>query len=411
MVVARTFNGLEITLKASGYGRFGGAALLVVWMAFWVVGEVLVGGILVQGGWSLLTGLPPGEGRAPLEPAPAMAAGVLLLGWFSLWTLGGVLASREVLRLLFGRDRLQLSPDALLVERGFGLFRERQTIPRAMVRRFRHRILGKVLAADTDRGSMELTRLGTANEMDELVAALNAEWTLNPDAPLAGSLPEKWTEARAPEGDVILIKDPSGRRKQAMVFWGVCLLLAAVGGSLLRAAIAQPSLLAIGLMVAAVAGFTGWGAYRLSWCRDEWVLGAGWLRLQRRVRGRVEPRFEVAALRLEEDQDSDGDLWYRLVALTAEAVPPLPVREALRQGRVVMSVVGDPTDVDALGRWLARRCGVPLQDGTTAKARARDAERLREQLAASGRLGRWLARRFDAPRAVVSDRSARPPER
>jgi hypothetical protein len=61
-----------------------------------------------------------------------------------------------------------------------------------------------------------------------------------------------------------------------------------------------------------------------------------------------------------------------------------------------MSVVGDPTDVDALGRWLARRCGVPLQDGTTAEARAREAERLREQLAASGRLGRWLAQRLNA---------------
>jgi hypothetical protein len=287
-----------------------------------------------------------------------------------------------------------LGPDAIMVERGFGLLRERQTMPRVSVRRFHRRSRGHAVGADTDHGSVELSDLGAPDEIDRLVAALNAEWRLDPDAPRSGFLPEGWNEALAPEGDAILIKDPSRRKKQAMVLWVVCLSLAAVGGYVLFAATAPESLRMVGLIIAAGAGFAGWGAYRLSWCRDEWVLGAGRLRLQRRVRGRAQPRFEASALRLEEHSDSDGDLWYKLVALDAGASPLLPIREARRHECGVMSVAGDPTDVDNLGRWLAQRCGLPLEDATTAEGRAREAERLRQQLAASGRVGRWMARRL-----------------
>jgi len=390
----RTFQGLEVTLKATGYGRFGGAAFLLVWLAVWVVGEVLVGWILIRGGWSLLTGLPPGEGREMLETAPALGAGVFLLFWLAFWTLGGVLAGRELLRLLAGRDRLVLRPDALMVERGFGLFRARQEISREQVRRFHGRAHGNILFADTIRGGIELTRYGTAAEFDELAAALNADWKLSPDAPPGGVLPVGWNEMLAPEGDAILVKDPVVRRKQAAVAWFVFLLLAPVAAYILQASIAQLSLLALGAIVAVGAGFAGWGAYQLTYCRDEWVLGTGSMRLQRRSRGRAEPRFEAAALRLREEKDSDGDPWFKLVAVSAAASPALSLREARRHERVVMGVAGDPTEVRNLGRWLAQRCGLPLQDGTTAEAKAQETELLRAQLAASGRLGRWVARRL-----------------
>ena len=394
MHLTRTFQGLEVTLKATGYGRFGGAAFLLVWLAFWIVGEVLVGWILIRGGWSLLTGLPPGEGRAPLETAPALAAGVFMLFWLAFWTLGGVLAGREVLRLLAGRDRLVLRPDALMVERGFGLFRTRQEIPRERVRRFHRRTHGNILSADTVRGGVELTRFGTSGEIDELAAALNAEWKLSPHAPREGVLPDAWSEAVATEGHAILIKDPAVRRKQAGVAWFVFLLLAAVGGYILQASIAQLSLLALGAIVAAGAVFAGWGAYQLTYCRDEWVLGTGSLRLQRRIRDRAHIRFEAVALRLREDKDSDGDPWYKLVAVSVGASPALSLRETRKLERVLMGAAGDPTEVRNLGRWLEQRCRLALQDGTTAEAKAQEVAQLRAELAASGRLGRWAARRL-----------------
>ena len=198
MIMTRTFNGLEVVLKPSGYGRCGGAAFLLLWLAFWVVGEVLVGGLLILGGWSVLTGLPPGEGRAPLETAPALGMDVFLLGWLAFWTLGGVLAWRKVLRLLFGRDRIVLRPDAIVAQRGFGLFRVRREIPRERVRRFHRLEHGNVLTADTLNGGVELTRLGTADELEQVAAALNSDWKLDPDAPLAGVLPDGWSETLTP---------------------------------------------------------------------------------------------------------------------------------------------------------------------------------------------------------------------
>lgn len=394
MLPTRTFQGLEITLKATGCGRFGGAVFLLVWLAFWVVGEVLVGWMLIRGGWSLLTGQPPGKGWETLETAPALGVGVFMLFWLAFWTLGGVLAGREVLRLLAGRDRLMLRPDALMVERGFGLFRARQEISREQVRRFHCRAHGNILFADTIRGGIELTRYGTAAGFEELAAAFNADWKLSPDAPHDGVLPEGWNEAVAPGGDAILIKDPVVRRKQAGVAWFVFLLLAAVGACIFQASVAQLSLLALGAMFAAGAAFAGWGAYQLTYCRDEWVLGTGSLRLQRRLRNRAEPRFEAVALRLREERDSDGDPWYKLVAVSAAASPALSPREARRRERVIMNVTGDPAEVCSLGRWLAQRCALPLHDGTTAAAKAEEMERLRAELAASGRFGRWVARRL-----------------
>jgi hypothetical protein len=394
MHLTRTFQGLEVVLKATGYGRFGGAAFLLVWLAFWVVGEVLVGGLLIWGSWCLLTGQPPGEGRAPLETAPALGVGVFMLFWFAFWTLGGVLAGRELLRLLAGRDRLVLRPDALMVERGFGVFRSGQEIPREQVRRFQRRAHGNILFADTIRGGIELTRYGTAAEFEELAAVLNADWKLSPDAPSGGVLPTGWSETPAPEGDAILIKDPAVRRKQAAVAWFVFLVLVGVGGYILHASLTQFSLLALGAMVAAGAGFAGWGAYQLTYCRDEWLLGDGCLRLQRRIRGRAEVRFEAVALRLREEKDSDGDPWYKLVAVSAAASPALSLREARRHERVIMSAAGDPCDVRNLGRWLAERCRLVLEDGTTAEAKAQEMAQLRAQLAASGRFGRWVARRL-----------------
>jgi len=80
--------------------------------------------------------------------------------------------------------------------------------------------------------------------------------------------------------------------------------------------------------------------------------------------------------------------------VSAAASPALSLHEARRHERVIMGVAGDPTEVRDFGRWLGQRCRLPLQDGTTAEAKAQEVELLRAELAASGRLGRWVARRL-----------------
>jgi hypothetical protein len=390
----RTFRGLEVELKVSGFGRFGGAAFLAVWMAFWVVGETLVAWILIHGAWALVTGQPPGEGKPPLETGPALGVGLFLVAWLALWTLGGVLAGRELLRLLFGRDLIVAGPDGVTVERGFGLFRTRETIARDRLRGFRRRATGNILMADTAGGTVELTRLGAGDALGKLAEVLNGEYRLNPAVASGGALPRAWVEAVAPEGQAILIKDPAVRRKQAAIAWVAFVALATVAGFVIQAALATPSLGALGAILAAAAGFMAWGAYRLSYVRDEWRLETGRLRLQRRTRGRVETRFEAAGLRVKEERDSDGDPWYRLVATRHAAAGVLSPQEARKQERLLLGVAGDPAEALNFGRWLQHRCALPLDDGTTAEAQARERADLQRQLAASGRLGRWMARRL-----------------
>src|SRR5262249_9593115 len=50
--------------------------------------------------------------------------------WLTLWTFGGIAAGRELLRLLFGRDRFLVNYDGLEVEQSFGLFRLVKRFPR-----------------------------------------------------------------------------------------------------------------------------------------------------------------------------------------------------------------------------------------------------------------------------------------
>lgn len=391
MKLERTFQGLEATLKVSGGSRFSGAIFLVVWLTFWVVGEGVVLGILFWGAWCLLTGQPPGAGKAPLQPGPAIATGLFLLFWVSFWTLGGVLAWRELLRLLFGRDRLLVRPDALEVIHGYGLFSTRRLIPREQLLRFYRPHPGNLLSAETTTGTVEISRLGTAGELDQLVAELNAEFKLSPQPIANGVLPDAWRELDSPEGDKILVQNPATRRKLALVMWVVTLILLPCALYLLSATRSQSSLGALAAIISAVTALATWGAYHLTWCRNEWRLTHGRIVLQKRKRGRAAATFEAATLQLREDKDSDGDLAYKLVAIQAGAPEFYPLSDARHQEKTIWTSSSDPTDLRNLGRWLAGRCTMPLADRTTVEAKAEDFEVLKQQLAASGRLGKWAA--------------------
>jgi len=113
MTLTRTPFGWEARFKRSGYGRWFDAAFLAVWLIFWAVGAGFALWLLGMGAWSLSLDMPLEPERAPLALGPALAAGAFLLVWTSLWTLGGVLAVAEFLRLTVGEDRIALTADRL----------------------------------------------------------------------------------------------------------------------------------------------------------------------------------------------------------------------------------------------------------------------------------------------------------
>src|SRR5690349_10476274 len=102
MIGERTNEGWQLELRTMGPPRYDGAACLAVWLCGWAAGEAFALGMLGRGAIAVRTATPPDPGRQPLEIGAALAMGAFLLVWLSLWTLGGIAAGSELLRLLWG---------------------------------------------------------------------------------------------------------------------------------------------------------------------------------------------------------------------------------------------------------------------------------------------------------------------
>jgi hypothetical protein len=392
MKLDRTAAGLEAQLRVSGFGRFFAAGFLGFWLAGWAAGEAFVVWILSAGAWSLLTGEPPDAGRERLRPELALPAGLFLLLWLSLWTLGGIAAARELLRLLFGRDRMLVRYDGVEIERSYGLLRSRRALRRDEIRRFYQSPTKTVLNIETTRGTIELTRLGTAEERTELAEALSAELKLPPEPETEGALPEGWCEILSPERDYVLVKDPAMRRKQAKATWIVCAVVSSIALYVISTVLQQPEMWGIALVLAAGALLIAWGGVWLSFGRNEWRLDKGRIVLQRRFGQNRTTRFEAVSLELDEDRSGEDGTSYLLSGVAAN-VPAEP--RSYKTGkhlRVIHRQTEDAAEPRKLGQWLSERCQLSLVDRTTAEAKGKELEQLKGQLANSGRLGRAALR-------------------
>jgi hypothetical protein len=392
MKLERTARGLEARFQVTGLGRFGGAAFLALWLIFWAAFEVLVLWVLAKGSWALLTSHPPAAGHQPLALGVALPLGLFLLFWLSFWTLGGLAAGHELLRLLFARDRIVATLKGLEIAHGYGLFHSRREVGRDEIRRFYRQPSGSTLCVETTLGAIELTQLGTADELAELEQALNQEFEVEAQPAPEGALPRGWREVVSPERDRVLVKDPAVRRKQALAMWIVCMPIASGAFYLALTAVARPDLRALALMLAAIAVAVGWGAVWLSFGRDEWRLDKGRLVLQRRFGMNRTRRFEAVSVELAEDHSGDSGPWYELKAVAASARSETRPHQAWRHRRTIHRQPDDPTEPRNLGLWLSQRCQLPVADRTTAEAKSKELDALMQQLADSGRLGRAASR-------------------
>ena len=379
-------------MDVTGIGRFFSAGFLAIWLAGWAVGEAFALWFLAVGARSLLTGQPPEPGREPLRPELALPAGLFLLFWLSLWTLGGVMAGRELLRMLFGRDRIRLGYEALEIEHSYGLFRSREALPRVELRRFYQKRGSAALCVETRRGMKELTRLGTLAERAELEQTLNAEIHSAGQPAPAGAIPAGWCELSSLERDRVLVKDPASRRKLAWTSWIVCASLSLIALYLLSATRGRSDQWAALLLFVALAAAAGWGAVWLSFGRNEWRLEKGRLLLQRRFGQNRTMRFEAASLELIEDNSGDDGPSYLLIAVAAGAPARTPNHNAGKHRRTIHRHCDDPTEPRNFGLWLHQRCQLPFADRTTADAKAEEFVALKQQLANSGRFGRVMLR-------------------
>ena len=397
MIGERVPEGWQARFKPSGPLRYVGAAFLMFWLCGWAVGEGIALTLLAKGVLALMNGAPFDEGRSPLQVGPALAIGAFLLLWLSLWTVGGVAAIGEVLRLLWAEDRIIANGSGLTVMRSRGPFRGRREIPRDVVRGILLVPRNDALVAETARARIELTRLGSHPDREEAAAALRSELGLpeKMPEPVTAVLPKGWAELITPEGERAVAVDAATQRVQARVAGVLALTVEGVAVALFVQAVHRLILLPIAIFAGLGGAGLTWAAVWLAYGRMEWRIGSGQLTLRRRFGASTKDLFEARRLELVVSRDSDGDQWFALEALRGGTPAPGPQHWSSGQSkdrRRITATVHEPTVPRLLGVWLSRAAGVPLEDRTSREAQEADISLSLDQLEKSGPLGRAAAR-------------------
>lgn len=400
MIGKQTFGDVEIRFRPRGAGRFVEAVFLSVWLCGWAAGEAFALFMIGHGIYSLVTGRPSFGSNKPIQLGAALAVGCFLAVWLTLWTVGGILAIRELLRSLWGEDRLVLNQEFLVRFRRIGPFVFTQRLARNEIRRVFLQRSGSglsTLAAQLGAGIVALTDLGTPAERSEAATRLRATLGLVEEDQSTGpaALPEDWQETISPRGGILLVPNLQTRRKQALVVSIIAIIAWTVAVLLAWESLFDLKLWVVTVMVGAAAAWLGWQALWLNRGRKEWRIERGKLVHQRRFGVEVTELAEARALELTESSDSDGDRWYELDAIDLSAPAYSTSRSAgkARERLQIHRAMHDPAESRCLGLWLSQRADIPFHDRVPDDA-ARQAEfaRLRDQLAQSGKLGQFAAR-------------------
>ena len=393
------------------------AAFLLFWLTGWAFGEAFALWFLGKGVAALLSGEAP-QGSA-LETAPIFAIGAFILFWLVFWTFGGVMAIRELLRILWGEDRILVSGSGLRVTHLVGPFRATKEYSRDVIRGFVLTRKYSALAMETAKDQVELSRLGTLEERQDATKELRRELglteTVLPGPGVEGApvtLPKGWEEIITPEGERALVPDLRNRANQARVVGVLALVMAIATFAVASHAITSPGLIP-GAVIATLATLgLAWGTLWLVRGRKEWKIGGGRLMLRRRFGSTLQEEFQAERLEITVHRDSDGDEWYALEAI-AGGEPPVDVTKPLevarhvrKHRRQIVSVIHDPAVPMRLGAWLARAAGVPLEDRSTPEVRQMEIKVLKGQLDASGPLGKFALKLIEKAEAKKAEKGS-----
>lgn len=336
--------------------RWFAAGFLGLWLCGWACGEAFglatllacLGGILAP---DLLRDL--GITWMARVPEGAIIVVLFLLVWAGLWTIGGILAIRELLSLLWGNDRIEYDASGIRHVKRIGPFRSSREWRADSIRRVRLLRGQRGLAIDAAGGTFVLTRYGSNSDRAALRDQIQR--TLGTGARDSGSteLPPEWESEPCGDGSILLFRRHATRAAQARTSWIIAALfialLAGVAWKPVHAGSWSPGQISGALMVAAiVTAFLALAAW-LTWGREEIAVRPGVVEFRRSFRGRAwADAFRVERLRLARSIDSDGDEWFAL-----------NVAEGRRR-RLILRTMNEPEPVLALAHWLAQHGGATL---------------------------------------------------
>jgi hypothetical protein len=346
-----------VTLRPAGAMRFVTAAFLGLWLAGWMVGEVIAAAVLVVLVLSFFGGSPDASWTMPFRSLAAGGFGfvfLFLVLWLTGWTIGGLAAIDQFLRSIAGRDRLRLVPEGLEVTRGAGPFRRVTVFHPTDIRRVRIRPKDYALVADTKAGCTVLTDLGAQQDRESLCAWIRDRLHLATPVPIAfdpAVAPAGWAVDRDETGAMRLFRPRRSRHIAATILWLIA--AAVIAGSLSQADAISTGVSSFPTILAFLALLAG--AAWLTWGHSEWIVRNGTLTHRLRFGPWIRVRtFEHAHLETSRTTDSDGDMRYELLVRGAEGT------------KTIESQPHDDVLVLECAHWLQEATGFQLKRGTPA---------------------------------------------
>lgn len=363
MTSERGPHGEVFSLTPTGWGRFiFDVPFLALWLAFWAVFEVVV--IVLLGG--MLAGMIASVFGITLSFASRLTPDgslpfflLFLLVWLTMWTVGGIAAGTHFLRTVAGRDVISVSPEGLVIARRAGPFWRRRTVAHREIRRVRMNMQGDTLVVDTAGGTVDITRFGTLDERNAILASLKARLVLPDAARLkqldAETLPPDWEAETQGLETRLFWPTRRNRRIGARILWGLTAMVVVTG--FLPALRLNPDALerswsgvtGVHLATLGVAALFALWASWATWARSEWVVGYGRMTWRRRFGSWLSERsFENATLEIERTYDSDGDARFTLRVRDGDA------------HRRISSSLHESEDLQRLAAWLSARTRFPV---------------------------------------------------
>jgi hypothetical protein len=353
--------------------RFLGTCSIALWLCVWAVGEVFAVGVLLASlglPWgprllhaltSLEASLAPGVAdriawREFPGPPNAGALALAFVGvWLAIWTMAGLLAAYQVLRLLASEDWVAWDGTGVEIRRRVGPFRTRRQWRADQIEHVSLSRSDRALLLHTPRATRTLTPWGSRAERagvrDEIRKVLGS------GAHAAGpEIPSGWSVLAADDEGMLLVRDPGARRARAVAAWSTTIAL--VAGAVFawyRGYLAEvPGLGGDALALFALLGLAGCvaGSAWLSFGGTRIVVRKGAIEFRPGpLAGRSTAILEKLTLVVDHTTDDDGDDWFELQARSGQ------------QRRTIDRRMNESRKILQLARWIAEQSGAPLDLG------------------------------------------------
>lgn len=352
-----------VELRPRGNIRYAEAIFLIVWLTFWLLGELLVAGVILTGIFSLLTGAAVTGNSEPLELSPALLVGSFLLVWLIFWTVGGIAALIQLCSLVWAKDTLSLSSNGLSLTTQIGPVVKKQLFPTSSLQAAYVRSYQNSLMLQAAGRLHLISNLGTVGERKQAAELIRKAFSLQPtNSPIfAEALPDDWSESVDGEGRCLLRPNPEKRRHHYYACLAASILCWIVAYAL-AVKISETGAIAIPALVAGL--IATWLSRQSSWLKHghyEWVAEQGKLILRKFYRGQTEDLGTVSSLELSSSVDSDSDTWYELNVAEESGV------FSKRSLRNLTKNMHDDTEARLLAAWFAAHSKVNVRDLTARK--------------------------------------------